>query len=99
MKILFDQGTPSPLRKFLPKHSIVTVYEKGWNLLKNGDLIRLAEDEGFEVFVTLRVYGRATIFIILIIFFGLIETIDFDRWYWIFCTMYYVSNDVPSRSS
>ena len=52
MKILFDQGTPAPLRQFLAKHSVVTVYEKRWNLLKNGDLIRLAEGEGFEVFVT-----------------------------------------------
>ncbi len=52
MKILFDQGTPAPLRKFFPKHAVVTVYEKGWNQLKNGDLIRTAEDEGFDVFLT-----------------------------------------------
>ena len=30
----------------------MTVFEKGWNQLKNGDLIRMAEDEGFDVFVT-----------------------------------------------
>ncbi|MBI4178269.1 hypothetical protein HY522_02445 [bacterium] len=52
MKILFDQGTPSPLRNFFQNHSVVTVFEKGWNQLKNGDLIRMAEDEGFDVFVT-----------------------------------------------
>ncbi|MEK7702670.1 MAG: hypothetical protein AAB317_01745 [Nitrospirota bacterium] len=52
MKILFDQGTPAPLRRLLPKHFIVTVYENGWHELKNGDLIRIAEDEGFDLFLT-----------------------------------------------
>jgi hypothetical protein len=52
VKILFDQGTPLPLRKFLQQHVVVTVYEKGWSLLKNGDLIRSAESEAFDVFVT-----------------------------------------------
>ena len=52
MKILFDQGTPAPLRSFLPNHSVVTAYEKGWSTLKNGDLILAAESEGLEVFVT-----------------------------------------------
>ncbi len=52
MRILFDQGTPAPLRKFLPSHEIVTAYEQGWSTLKNGDLIAAAEAEGFEIFVT-----------------------------------------------
>ncbi len=29
MKILFDQGTPAPLRQFLNGHEIHTVFEKG----------------------------------------------------------------------
>ena len=31
---------------------VQTAYEMGWSTLKNGELIRLAEAEGFEVFVT-----------------------------------------------
>jgi hypothetical protein len=29
MKILFDQGTTEPLRRFLPDHEILTAYEQG----------------------------------------------------------------------
>lgn len=52
MKILFDQGTPVPLRKLLPDHSVVTAYERGWQTLENGDLIAAAEVDGFDVIVT-----------------------------------------------
>lgn len=40
MTILFDQGTPAPLRKELPQHAVETTYERGWATLKNGDLLR-----------------------------------------------------------
>lgn len=52
MKILFDQGTPVPLRHHLPTHIVETAYEKGWSNLKNGDLLTLAEAEGFDVLIT-----------------------------------------------
>ena len=52
MKILFDQGTPAPLRFFLPNHSVVTAFERGWGHLQNGDLILIAEAEGFDVLIT-----------------------------------------------
>jgi glutamate racemase len=52
VKILFDQGTPVPLRKHLTEHEISTVFEKAWNHLKNGELLQQAEEEGFEVLVT-----------------------------------------------
>ena len=52
VKILFDQGTPVPLRQHLAGHSVDTASEKGWSDLDNGDLIDLAEQEGYEVFVT-----------------------------------------------
>jgi hypothetical protein len=51
MRVLFDQGTPVPLRQFLNSHTIATVYEKGWSRTRNGDLLRLAE-QLFEVFIT-----------------------------------------------
>ncbi|MEX2578891.1 MAG: hypothetical protein WD342_07520 [Verrucomicrobiales bacterium] len=52
MKILFDQGTPLPLRTFLPEGSVTTAAQRGWSDLANGDLIALAEGDGFDVLVT-----------------------------------------------
>jgi predicted nuclease of predicted toxin-antitoxin system len=52
MKILFDQGTPVPLRGFLPEHDVQTAFERGWSNLKNGDLLAIAEADGFECLVT-----------------------------------------------
>jgi hypothetical protein len=52
MRILFDQGTPVPLRRFLIDHQVSTAYEQGWSSVSNGDLIRLAELEGFELLIT-----------------------------------------------
>jgi predicted nuclease of predicted toxin-antitoxin system len=52
MKILFDQGTPAPLRRALPDDQVMTVYEQGWSTLKNGHLLAVAEQAGFDVFVT-----------------------------------------------
>ncbi len=51
MKVLFDQGTPAPLRDALTGHSVTTVYEQGWDQLANGDLLRVAE-AAFDAFVT-----------------------------------------------
>ena len=52
MRVLFDQGTPVPLRQALASHSGSTAYELGWATLKNGELLRFAEEKGFEVLVT-----------------------------------------------
>ena len=52
MKILFDHGTPAPLRRDLHGHSVDTAAEKGWDVLANGDLIDSAEQEGYEVLIT-----------------------------------------------
>lgn len=52
MRILFDQGTPVPLRRSLPGHKIVTAFEQGWGTLQNGDLLRAAEQAGFDAIVT-----------------------------------------------
>ena len=51
MRILFDQGTPSPLRHALASHSVSTAYELGWAALANGDLLDAAE-RSFDVLVT-----------------------------------------------
>ena len=52
MKILFDQGTPAPLKEFLFTHDVSTAYELGWSTLKNGELLSAAESNGFDVFIT-----------------------------------------------
>src|SRR5207237_9728218 len=51
MRILFDQGTPEPLRRALGTHSISTAYEMGWMELSNGELLRVAQDN-FDALVT-----------------------------------------------
>ena len=52
MLILFDQGTPVPIRKFLKGHVVQTTAQRGWEELKNGELLKAAEEAGFEVFLT-----------------------------------------------
>ena len=51
MKILFDHGTPAPVRRQLAGHEIATAYEKGWAKLSNGDLLAAAE-KSFAAFIT-----------------------------------------------
>jgi len=48
VQVLFDQGTPVPLREALRGHAVSTAYERGWTQLKNGELLDVAEREGFE---------------------------------------------------
>lgn len=52
MRVLFDQGTPAPLRRSLLDHDVKTAYEMGWSTLTNGDLLSAAESHGFEILVT-----------------------------------------------
>jgi hypothetical protein len=51
MRILFDQGTPAPLRHTLAGHIVSTAYEMGWAELENGDLLSAAE-AAFDAFIT-----------------------------------------------
>ena len=43
MRILFDHGTPVPLRREIFGHEIYTAYEMGWASLSNGELLKAAE--------------------------------------------------------
>ena len=52
MKILFDQGTPAPLRRQLDGHVVDTAAERGWSDLDNGDLIDHAEQAGYDVLIS-----------------------------------------------
>lgn len=51
MRILFDQGTPLPLRYHLASHAVTTAFELGWSNLKNGELLAAAETS-FDLFIT-----------------------------------------------
>lgn len=52
MKILFDQGTPVPLRDHLSPHTVVTARELGWSELTNGRLLTVAAAAGFDLMMT-----------------------------------------------
>lgn len=73
MLILFDNGTPAPLRNSLKGHVVVEAIERGWDRLTNGDLIAAAEAAGFELLVTTdknlryqqNLIGRKIAFVIL----------------------------------
>jgi predicted nuclease of predicted toxin-antitoxin system len=52
MKILFDQGTPVPLRRALLDHVVDTAYEQGWSALTNGELLNMAERNGYDLLIT-----------------------------------------------
>lgn len=51
MRVLFDQGTPVPLRKHFAGHDVVTAFEAGWSEVSNGELLAKAEEQ-FDVLVT-----------------------------------------------
>ncbi|MGO9528559.1 MAG: DUF5615 family PIN-like protein [Verrucomicrobiia bacterium] len=51
MRILLDECVPWPVQKLLVGHDCVTVQQRGWGGIKNGELLRLAEPE-FDLFIT-----------------------------------------------
>lgn len=52
MRVLLDEDLPQRLRHFIPNHDVFTVRYAGWAGLKNGVLLRTAEADGVDVFVT-----------------------------------------------
>lgn len=52
MRILFDNGTPRGLSRFLTGHIVEEARAHGWEELANGELIEAAEQAGFELMVT-----------------------------------------------
>ncbi|WP_395748437.1 DUF5615 family PIN-like protein [Prosthecobacter sp.] len=51
MKILLDACVPMPLRRHLGDHSVEHASRRGWQEVKNGELLKLAEAE-FDLFIT-----------------------------------------------
>jgi len=55
VRVLLDHNLPHKLRTGLDglgKHEFVTASYMGWGDLKNGELLRIAEESGIEVLVT-----------------------------------------------
>jgi predicted nuclease of predicted toxin-antitoxin system len=55
VRVLFDHNLPHKLRTSLAtlgEHEIVTASYMGWGDLKNGELLRIAEESGIEVLIT-----------------------------------------------
>ncbi len=53
MLVLFDNGTPRTLARFLiDRHLVTGARARGWEELENGELLNQAEAAGFEVLVT-----------------------------------------------
>jgi len=53
LRILFDKNVPVGVRAFLQTHEVRTTVEIGWpDQLENGELLKKAEESGFDVMVT-----------------------------------------------
>jgi len=53
MKILLDESAPQKLRLLIDsRHMVVTTWFQGWSGLKNGELLKAAEEAGFDLFLT-----------------------------------------------
>lgn len=52
MRVLLDEHLPVRLARSCAEHDVSTVRAQGWSVTKNGALLRLAADAGFEVLVT-----------------------------------------------
>jgi hypothetical protein len=52
MRVLLDECVPRKLKLELPEHEVLTVTERGWSGVKNGELLALAVAE-FDAFLTI----------------------------------------------
>ncbi|PZO39268.1 MAG: hypothetical protein DCF17_13575 [Shackletoniella antarctica] len=52
MRILLDECAPRPLKRELADYEICTVVEMGWSGKKNGELLRLMNQDGFTILLT-----------------------------------------------
>jgi predicted nuclease of predicted toxin-antitoxin system len=52
VKVFFDHNIPRKLRRLLKGHYVSIALEMNWTTLRNGDLLRAAEDAGYDVMIT-----------------------------------------------
>lgn len=52
MRLLLDENLPKRLKTDFSNHEIHTVRDKNWNGIKNGQLLQLMVDNGFDALLT-----------------------------------------------
>jgi len=52
MLVLFDQGTPRGIARWLLGHTVREAKSQGWDRLTNGELLNAAGQAGFDVLLT-----------------------------------------------
>jgi hypothetical protein len=52
MRVLFDNGTPRGVAAVLAEHAVEEARARGWDTLRNGELLDAAEAAGFQVLIT-----------------------------------------------
>ena len=52
MKLLLDENLPKRLKTDLQEHEVYTVGDKGWNSIKNGELLKLLIEDDFDALIT-----------------------------------------------
>jgi hypothetical protein len=52
MLVLFDHGTPRGIAQALRGHTVKEAKSEGWDTLSNGELLKAAEEAGFDVLLT-----------------------------------------------
>jgi predicted nuclease of predicted toxin-antitoxin system len=52
MRLLLDENLPKRLKLDYPEHEIYTVRDKGWNGIKNGELLKLLIANSFDALLT-----------------------------------------------
>jgi hypothetical protein len=52
MLVLFDHGTPRSITRWLHGHTVEEAVARGWDRLTNGELLKVAEEAGFDVLLT-----------------------------------------------
>ena len=52
MRIFLDHDVPQPLRHQLQDHEVHTAAYRGWDGLRNGDLLEAAAGAGYDLLIT-----------------------------------------------
>jgi predicted nuclease of predicted toxin-antitoxin system len=52
MKVLLDENLPTDLRHFLAEHEVFTIAFMGWKGMRNGELLRRAAADGFDLMIS-----------------------------------------------
>jgi predicted nuclease of predicted toxin-antitoxin system len=53
VKLLLDENLPHKLRQHLPGHDVFTAAYMNWGGIRNGALLALAAQEGFDAMITI----------------------------------------------